>query len=505
VAFFTPFFWSQALIEHPEWTGKLLDSCPAGPNKPIQMETQHVPAILTDKQARVAPTRFPIGADGTSTVLHRLTAYKKEALWDDVQRWFDGGAAADGKIKPEAAAIHTFRSGGGSNWSIYPPGTKRDDKTPLAWNAFATSFTPNPITFGYNGTRSSRAAKARSSFCPSISNSAPILAASRSGRSWMPNKPPADLTKLTQHRFETPKENPQEPRTTPDDAEQLLEKARPRRRSLQSQTRRWQHGHLLLVSLRRPARDAQRRPHAREREQVQQRVEKLHRAWTKDRDYLTPPDLGKLGAKHFVTSSNKEDVRNQLIMQKWLALVLLKNAFGGSSDTTLTNLQQVIDEQADFKSFPYEAMNKRLNIEASFTDSEIENLLATNYSTKYSYLILALLYPDRDWKDKNYHEDHVFPKSEFTNAKLKARGYDDAKITEYQKWFNCILNLELLTDRENLEKSAEDFGDWFASRDANFKDRHAIPTLASYDFDSFLEFIEKRRAILVEKLKAFSI
>lgn len=29
-----------------------------------------------------------------------------------------------------------------------------------------------------------------------------------------------------------------------------------------------------------------------EREQVQQRVEKLHRAWTKDREYLVPPDLG---------------------------------------------------------------------------------------------------------------------------------------------------------------------------------------------------------------------
>ena len=31
-----------------------------------------------------------------------------------------------------------------------------------------------------------------------------------------------------------------------------------------------------------------------EREVVQKRVEKLHRAWTKDRDYLTPPDFGKL-------------------------------------------------------------------------------------------------------------------------------------------------------------------------------------------------------------------
>jgi hypothetical protein len=31
-----------------------------------------------------------------------------------------------------------------------------------------------------------------------------------------------------------------------------------------------------------------------EREQVQKRVEKLHRAWTKDRNYLVPPDVGKL-------------------------------------------------------------------------------------------------------------------------------------------------------------------------------------------------------------------
>ena len=31
-----------------------------------------------------------------------------------------------------------------------------------------------------------------------------------------------------------------------------------------------------------------------ERELVQARVEKLHRTWTKDRDYLAPPDAGRL-------------------------------------------------------------------------------------------------------------------------------------------------------------------------------------------------------------------
>ncbi|MBS1572766.1 MAG: DUF262 domain-containing protein [Bacteroidetes bacterium] len=212
--------------------------------------------------------------------------------------------------------------------------------------------------------------------------------------------------------------------------------------------------------------------------------------------------LGKLNKKNFVESTEKEDVKNQILIQKWLILTLLKNAFGGSSDTILKNLQDVINEQNDFSVFPFEALNKKLNIEPSFNDTEIDNLLATNYSTKYSYLILSLLYPDRDWKGKKFEEDHIFPKSEFTAAKLKHRSYDTDKIAEYQKYFNCILNLELLTDTENREKSAEDFDTWFASRDNNFKDRHFIPTINSYNFDNFLDFITERKKLLITKLKA---
>lgn len=214
---------------------------------------------------------------------------------------------------------------------------------------------------------------------------------------------------------------------------------------------------------------------------------------------------GKLNKKNFVDSTDKDDVRNQIIIQKWLILTLLKNAFGGSSDTILKNLQDVLNEQTDHSVFPYEALNKKLNIEPSFNDTEIDNLLATNYSTKYSYLILSLLYPDRDWKGKKFEEDHIFPKSEFTTAKLKHRGYDAGRIAEYQKYFNCIINLELLTDSENREKSAEPFDTWFASRDSNFRDRHFIPTVHSYNFDNFIDFVDERKKLLVAKLKTFAI
>ena len=215
--------------------------------------------------------------------------------------------------------------------------------------------------------------------------------------------------------------------------------------------------------------------------------------------------LQKLNKKNFIYSTDKEDVNNQIIIKKWLVLVLLKNAFGSSSDAILKNLQDVINEQLDYQVFPYAELNKKLNIEASFSDVEIENLLQNQYSTRYSYLILSLLYPNRDWKDMRFEEDHIYPKSEFTSAKLRHRQYDESRIQEYQKYFNCILNLELLTESENKEKSAEDFEKWFVTRDQNFKNRHFIPEIQSYSFDCFIDFINERKQLLIAQLKAFAI
>ena len=210
--------------------------------------------------------------------------------------------------------------------------------------------------------------------------------------------------------------------------------------------------------------------------------------------------LIKLNKSNYITSSDREAVQNQTEIQKWLILVLLKNSFGGSSDRTLSNLRSELASISDYSKFPLTELNRRLGIAASFTDEEIENLLHTNYKTKYSYLILSLLYPDRDWKDSIYHEDHIFPKSLFTSAKLRSRGYDEEKSEEYQQYFNTILNLQLLTDSENLKKSATDFDSWISTRDNNFKDRHEIPVLDSYHFDQFIEFIDERRNILKAKL-----
>lgn len=215
--------------------------------------------------------------------------------------------------------------------------------------------------------------------------------------------------------------------------------------------------------------------------------------------------LKKLNRKNFVSATSMADVQNQTIIQRWLALVLLKGSFGGASDTTLRQLQDTLNEQTDFSAFPFEAINKKLNIEPAFSENELERLLRTNYKTKYSYLLLSLLYPNRDWKDNEYHEDHIFPKTEFEISKLRKRGYDDATIERYRDNYNTISNLELLTATENTQKNSQPFDKWFASRDRNFKERHLIPTVNAYSFDNFLEFIGERKKLIHNALEQFSM
>ena len=65
--------------------------------------------------------------------------------------------------------------------------------------------------------------------------------------------------------------------------------------------------------------------------------------------------------------------------------------------------------------------------------------------------------------------------------------------------------LQLLDETENKEKSAKPFNEWIETRDENFKIRHSIPVIASYDFDSFIEFIDGRRALLSKFLESLTI
>lgn len=301
VCFFTPYFWSHSAEVNPQYAGLLLDSCGSAPNKPFQMETQYVPAALATSEggetfARVAPTAFPVGPDGNTVVLHRLTSYSKKALWEGVKTWFEGGPAASGAINPEGAYAQTFRPNGGSTWRIYEEKTPKEKKVELEWKSFATAITPDPLTYGYQWNdalvKRVNAPNGARVMLPEYFHLKNDGTKSKWEVARASDVPPK--SGLAELPFDRPKEKVSEPWDTPEAPESSFKKPGPVAGPFQAHlgdgsvvTYYWyrfsEQPALLNADLTKE-----------ERERMQARVEKLHRAWTKDRDYLAPPTVGQL-------------------------------------------------------------------------------------------------------------------------------------------------------------------------------------------------------------------
>ena len=302
VAFFTPFFWSRAAIAEPRLSGMLLDARPSNPNRALQMETQYIPSAQAadakgDTYARIAPTLFPRGPQGDSPLVHRVTSYTRKALWDAVKTWFEGGPAASGAIDPSEAVVHRFSGRGGATWRIYTNDVPKDQKVALAWNVLATPTAPDPNTFGYRW--NSEWVKPDDSTAGALVKLPEYyrLATNDNRKpAWLPVKAedvPAE-TGLAELRFDTQPERRPNTYVTPEAPESCWKKPGPKAGPFQA---RLGDGSVVTYSWYRfadqPAMlNADLTPE--EREAVQARVEKLHRAWKKDRDYLAPPKLGTL-------------------------------------------------------------------------------------------------------------------------------------------------------------------------------------------------------------------
>ncbi len=207
----------------------------------------------------------------------------------------------------------------------------------------------------------------------------------------------------------------------------------------------------------------------------------------------------KTGFSKYSESSDINITKTQNQIQKWLIRVILKNAFGSATDNKLRQIREIIADTPQME-FPVNKIDKALSISSTFTDDEIEDLLSYKYRTRYSFLVLSLLYPDRNWKSQVFNEDHIYPKSKFTKYELEKRGLTPDQVSEFRKNYNTIQNLQLLTASENNKKKATEFQEWIKTRDPGFMSRHHIPNV-DFAFSNFPEFIEKRKQLLKECLE----
>lgn len=197
-------------------------------------------------------------------------------------------------------------------------------------------------------------------------------------------------------------------------------------------------------------------------------------------------------------------------VRSWVLRSQIKRGIWGSGlDTLLTRLRDAIREHgaAGFPVADVERAMAGLGKSLGFDDEEVSELCDLPFGHPRTFAILALLYPGLDLA-KQLHQDHIFPRSTFTPARLIRRGVPSDQIPAYMERFNTLPNLQLLDSLPNTEKQAVLPSEWLSgpafSTDAarthymRENDLDGLPV----GIDGYLEFHEGRRERIERRLRA---
>ena len=208
----------------------------------------------------------------------------------------------------------------------------------------------------------------------------------------------------------------------------------------------------------------------------------------------------------FITDQTFAEDREAI--RHWLIASLLKpsGVWGSGLDTLLTALREVIRRDRD--SFPALEVRETMRSRGKslvFDDDEIDDLTEMRYGDKRTFSLLSLVFRHLDLR-QHFHVDHIFPRSRFTPAKLRDRGFTGADADKLRDLADRLPNLQLLEGHENLQKRAAMPTDWlqtFATPEArrNYAETHLLGDLPG-TLDAFVPFFEARRQRLKGKIAA---
>jgi hypothetical protein len=213
-----------------------------------------------------------------------------------------------------------------------------------------------------------------------------------------------------------------------------------------------------------------------------------------------------LGTSYVEASAYAQD---RLAIRRWLTRSLMKRGVWGSGlDTLLSRIREAIREHGSH-GFPTEAIEAAMASAGKslrFEDAEIAELLDLRFGSTRVFPVLATLYQGLDLT-KSFHEDHIFPRSRFTRARLAKAGVASDKIEEYLTRVDALPNLQLLAGLPNVEKQTMLPAAWLdgphfptgAAR-ATYIAENDLEDLP-IDLDGFLEFFNVRRQRIEVRLR----
>ena len=210
--------------------------------------------------------------------------------------------------------------------------------------------------------------------------------------------------------------------------------------------------------------------------------------------------------EHYVAAPASRADRE--LIRGWVYRSLVKTGIWGSGlDSLLLVLRTTIDSHGHER-FPVKELEEEMARRGKplrFTEEEFKDLLDSEYGDPRTFILLALLFPHMDTKNR-FHVDHVFPRSKFTKAQLRDAGVPEGQRESFIDMMNRLPNLQLLEDLENIDKRDSLPAAWLtkAFKDDEGKNHYCATHDLGLVPDSLVEF-EKfylaRRERLEGKLK----
>jgi hypothetical protein len=191
------------------------------------------------------------------------------------------------------------------------------------------------------------------------------------------------------------------------------------------------------------------------------------------------------------------------VIKKWLHTVLIKRVFGSQADNLLSQIRRAftsnlsaISIEVDMPSFPNQRIYENIKMEMGISDEFIDGILSIQKDDMYAFSVLALLYPHLDYKNNNFHKDHLHPKSQFETTSTNAIS---------SAVYNSIINLQMLDANENMSKNDLSLLEWVNTQTNNdnrnkFLEQHLVPDIG-LEFKNAEDFLEARKILLAYKLK----
>lgn len=204
-------------------------------------------------------------------------------------------------------------------------------------------------------------------------------------------------------------------------------------------------------------------------------------------------------------------------IKQYLMRAMINQTFSASVETALSSVINTMRNKdtkklnnQEFELAPLMKIKFAGGTTLEFAEKDIDDLLIQKKGAE-TFMVLSLLYPHIEYKDKAWHQDHIHPAALLNRKKLIDGGLTEDVVNQIVELKDTLPNLQLLQYDINIKKSDTPFAEWFETeipdeRKAKFKEENYIDATLSLDIKDFLRFHEKRSKGLRAKLiKIFEV